>query len=1067
MSLKNRYNFLFLIVIALFSILVFRLAVMTIVEGDDYRAEADVKTIRDIPIKAPRGNIYDRNGVLLAGNIPSFTVQIRKDDIDQENFDGTVFLLASILDRNNERIIDEFPIILNRITFASEFYQSEYYYIEDLIEDLLINNGIVEQIFEVDSPMESLISVKERILLLLQKEVEDIDIVFANNEYRFEDPTVEEVPETYLSQILYNNSRLIKKLLANSELRKHIFNILEMNDLDEGLQLIPYSYTYDNDYEQIKKDLVPVLEAITFESDAKSDFLNLVRHYCSDSFYRLVFNDGDNKIMPGVILYDRMVTDYPDLPINYRFDETQNVVYFNYTNDEDKIAFISQHGYAEDISAYNVLVDLAIKSNTDFEIIQRDDIKFYAQSRLLTFVNPMISVSAWEYTSVLRKNNWVKANIGNNTPSDMTAKAIFETLKKRAELDDVNDYLARKFFVIKERYDKQGYLAYHPIDMSYGISEKTVALLAENSDKLKGVEVVVQPLRYYPQNESAAHIIGYMGKISQDFEIAKYIQGEGYLQDDLIGKTGLEESFELLLSGTKGKETLKVDVYGNRISSLETAEPIPGDNLYLTVDIELQKKTEALLSYTMEKIREGGVYESKWGDYKFDRTYKNAHSGAVVVLDVKTGELIAMANDPSYDPNLFATGISQEDWITLSNESKDSMAPRPLYNISMLTAIQPGSTFKIVTALAALEKGISPYERIYCAGYMEIGNQTFGCWIWNMYKSIHGYENMYEAIRDSCNFYFYTLVLGENRATNQRISVRVELDDLLSMAKQLGLDNKTGIEIQIPNEFSGGVPSPETKISSIKFFLRDYLNQNIDQFYAIGKNYNSDEKEQMINTIVSWVKGDNPMTRGEVYTNLTEMGLRPDKVDSKGISLVDMIKYSFLNQAVWNDGDNVNISIGQGSNAYTPLQMANYIATIANGGYLRNVSVIKEGKTYDNQSVVYEPLRTSERIQIKDYSYLDELTEGMVMVSADSKLYNDFPVRVASKTGTAQREGTNPETGEPYDDFAWYIAYAPADDPQIAIATVIFQGGSGRFPAPLVRDIIGEYLGLEPEKVEE
>ena len=180
-----------------------------------------------------------------------------------------------------------------------------------------------------------------------------------------------------------------------------------------------------------------------------------------------------------------------------------------------------------------------------------------------------------------------------------------------------------------------------------------------------------------------------------------------------------------------------------------------------------------------------------------------------------------------------------------------------------------------------------------------------------------------------------------------------------------------------------------------------------------------------------------------------------------------MIKYSFLNQAVWNDGDNVNISIGQGSNAYTPLQMANYIATIANGGYLRNVSVIKEGKTYDNQSVVYEPLRTSERIQIKDYSYLDELTEGMVMVSADSKLYNDFPVRVASKTGTAQREGTNPETGEPYDDFAWYIAYAPADDPQIAIATVIFQGGSGRFPAPLVRDIIGEYLGLEPEKVEE
>jgi penicillin-binding protein 2 len=310
-------------------------------------------------------------------------------------------------------------------------------------------------------------------------------------------------------------------------------------------------------------------------------------------------------------------------------------------------------------------------------------------------------------------------------------------------------------------------------------------------------------------------------------------------------------------------------------------------------------------------------------------------------------------------------------------------------------------------------------------------------------------------------------VLGENRATNQRISVRVELDDLLSMAKQLGLNNKTGIEITIPNEFSGGVPSPEIKINSIKYFLRDYLNKELDKYYAVGRNFNADEKEQMINLIVSWVNGNEPLTRGEVYVNLTEMGLRPDKVDARGIPLVDMIKYSYLNQAVWNDGDNVNISIGQGSNAYTPLQMANYVATIANGGYLRNISVIKEGKSYDNVSVVYEPLRSAERIEIRDYSYLDVLTRGMEMVSADSKVFNDFPVRVASKTGTAQREGTNPETGELYDDFSWYVAYAPADDPQIAIAVVIFQGGSGRFPAPLVRDIIGEYLGLEPDKVEE
>ncbi len=129
---------------------------------------------------------------------------------------------------------------------------------------------------------------------------------------------------------------------------------------------------------------------------------------------------------------------------------------------------------------------------------------------------------------------------------------------------------------------------------------------------------------------------------------------------------------------------------------------------------------------------------------------------------------------------------------------------------------------------------------------------------------------------------------------------------------------------------------------------------------------------------------------------------------------------------------------------------------------MRNVSTIKKGTTYDNRSVVYQPDRLSERISLTDYGYLDEITTAMVMVSDDSKVYNDFPVKVASKTGTAERDGVNPETGELYDEFSWYIAYAPAEAPEIAVTAVFFQGGSGRFPAPLVRDVIGEYLGLEP-----
>ncbi|MDW5300607.1 MAG: penicillin-binding transpeptidase domain-containing protein, partial [Sedimentibacter sp.] len=144
------------------------------------------------------------------------------------------------------------------------------------------------------------------------------------------------------------------------------------------------------------------------------------------------------------------------------------------------------------------------------------------------------------------------------------------------------------------------------------------------------------------------------------------------------------------------------------------------------------------------------------------------------------------------------------------------------------------------------------------------------------------------------------------------------------------------------------------------------------------------------------------------------------------------------------------------------LQMANYIATIANGGYRNNVSIVKNITTYDGKETDYVPLRESERIELSDYSYLDVVKEGMRLVSSDdsAKPYVNFPVEVGSKTGTAQKEGINPDTGEQYDDFAWYVAFAPYDDPQIAVACVLFEGGSGRYPTPIVREVIGEYLKI-------
>jgi penicillin-binding protein 2 len=291
--------------------------------------------------------------------------------------------------------------------------------------------------------------------------------------------------------------------------------------------------------------------------------------------------------------------------------------------------------------------------------------------------------------------------------------------------------------------------------------------------------------------------------------------------------------------------------------------------------------------------------------------------------------------------------------------------------------------------------------------------------------------------------------------------VKVDAEDIIEMASKFGLDSKTGIEIDIPQEASGGVPSIEGKKSGIRVYLRLFLEANIERYLNDGVVIDASMKNEIIEEIASWIDRDELMTRAEVYEGLLALNLNPDKTNDNYVPLVDIIKYSYLNQATWTVGDNLNISIGQGNNAYTALQMANYVSSIASG-LRRNVSVVKEIKTYDGKKTDYIPLRESEKIELSDDSYLDIVKHGMKLVSYDdsAKPFAIFPVEVGSKTGTAQNQGINPETGRPYDDFAWYVAFAPYDDPQIAVACVLFEGGSGRYPIPIVREVIGEYLKI-------
>jgi len=1100
---KNRFNILYLIIVLLLIILGFRMAVLTIVEGQEYRQIADIKKIKDIPVKAPRGKIFDRNGIILADNVSSFTVQMYTDEIKPEDFNEIAYKLSKILDENMERPIDDFPIELDTFDYINESVEiidSDL----NLEEEIEVNyyrtaeEKVIEKVKEnIHEWLNFSISIygenfspKQRVHAAIIND--NVPINLEGDKFEYEDEmliqtdsdlteaenetTEQKTPiqiwlsehnlkenisaEEAVAQLLVNNNKYLSSLFSNSKIRRLSYEFIIQKGV-ENIKLNEFSFIQDEEYENIKRDLNALNEEITMDTSAKDDFVILTMKNSIDNLLQTVYQ-GNEKIMPGAILIERLKEIYPDLPV--KFVENGELGVFEYTDTETRNKYFNQQHMEYSTTAYDFIKEIAFKNyDVLYNLVTDDNIKYYSQIELLKYVNPSISINEWEYTPLRNKKNWINNNVEfDEETDDYSAKKVFEMLRESLKIpEEINDYDMRNMMVIRERYNIKSYLSYHPVDICYSISQKTVAMISERHHELNGINIEIEPLRYYPQYESASHIIGYLGKIAQDYELHEYVVEKGYSTDDIIGKTGLEEKFEDYLRGEKGKKTVEVNNVGRTIRSVSSEAPVPGDDLYLTLDLRLQKKAEESLKKGLEKIREGGVFESEWGDFQFRDKYENAYSGALVALDVKTNEILALANYPAYDLNLFSTGITTENWNSLLNDSKNPLAPRPLYNIAMLTAIQPGSTFKMITSLAALEKGVNPNTTVYCAGTMKVGDRDFRCWIYNMFGGRHGSQTMYQAIMNSCNFYFYTTVLGENLATHQKHTVKVDAEDIIEMASKFGLDSKTGIEIDIPQEASGGVPSIEGKKSGIRVYLRLFLEANIERYLNDGVVIDASMKNEIIEEIASWIDRDELMTRAEVYEGLLALNLNPDKTNDNYVPLVDIIKYSYLNQATWTVGDNLNISIGQGNNAYTALQMANYVSSIASG-LRRNVSVVKEIKTYDGKKTDYIPLRESEKIELSDDSYLDIVKHGMKLVSYDdsAKPFAIFPVEVGSKTGTAQNQGINPETGRPYDDFAWYVAFAPYDDPQIAVACVLFEGGSGRYPIPIVREVIGEYLKI-------
>ncbi|MBO5413655.1 MAG: penicillin-binding protein 2 [Clostridia bacterium] len=414
---------------------------------------------------------------------------------------------------------------------------------------------------------------------------------------------------------------------------------------------------------------------------------------------------------------------------------------------------------------------------------------------------------SFTYKTEESQNEWKE---DNKIDKNKTAEECFYYLKEKYQINNENIQETRKIMTLRYAIAREGFSSTKSVQLASNISQISLHEFTEQNADFPGINIVETPIRSYPSGTLASHVLGYVGRISGE----EYAENkEIYTQNDIIGRTGIEYIFEKYLKGTDGIKQIDMAVDGTITDEYIAQEAIAGNDVVLTIDANLQKVTEQALMNNIQKIASGG----------FGKTY-NANAGSAVVMNVKTGEVLAIASYPDYEPQLFADGISNEKYQEYISEEAHS----PLFNRAISSTSSPGSTFKMVTAIAALESGkVTTTERVNDVGIYKFSRDyNPKCWIYSSYGRGHGYLNVSEAIKHSCNYFFYDM--GE----------RMGIDTLASYAKYLGLGQKTGIEL--PSEAVGSVSSKENSQKKGEIFTGGNTLQA-----AIGQHDNSFTPIQM------------------------------------------------------------------------------------------------------------------------------------------------------------------------------------------------------------------------------
>jgi penicillin-binding protein 2 len=521
----------------------------------------------------------------------------------------------------------------------------------------------------------------------------------------------------------------------------------------------------------------------------------------------------------------------------------------------------------------------------------------------------------------------------DNSPSFSVAVLPQEVTDRDALIERLAGLIGADPAELKEKWEKGSKRnKYQPIILASGISRDQLEILEENRLFLPGLDVEMHPIREYPHGLLGSHLFGHLGEMTEQ-EIGS-TRFKGYNPGDYVGKSGIERSWETDLHGADGGRQIEVDAMGRFLRTVSEKSPTTGNSLVLTIDLELQKLTEAAFG---------------------------EQAGAAVALDVNTGEILAFVSNPGFDPALFAGKLSSVQWKGYLEDKR-----HPLENKALKGQYPPGSTFKIIMALAGLEEGLIDEDTtVHCSGSYKFGNRAFGCWN----RHGHGAVNLRRALRESCDVYFY------------RLGERLGVDRIARYSKMLGLGATYGIGLE--NEKGGLIPTSEWKER------------------RFGKK--------------------------------------------------------------WFSGETLSVAIGQGYVLATPIQLAVMTATVANHGTIFRPHLVKkvvspEGKVlreYSPEVVARAPIRQ------ENWS---AVTRGLSAVvnepGGTGGRARLSEVRVAGKTGTSQVVKLQKGSGlYQYRDHALFVAFAPVEKPEIAVAVVVEHGEhGGSAAAPIAGRILRTYF---------